>query len=487
MSSGEDIRNERIQKLSLLREAGMEGYPVHTERTSDIHAFVADFSALLESQALYTLAGRVMSRRGQGGIVFADIFDGSARVQIVLQEADMPAALFELFGKAVDTGDFIEVSGAALLTKRGERSLKVSQWRMLAKSLRPIPDEWFGLKDDEKRLRERELDILTNPDLRALFVRRAKFWQTIRSFLMDRGFLEVETPVLENSPGGADARPFVTHHNALDIDVYLRIAAGELWQKRLLVAGFSKVFEIGRVFRNEGQSAEHLQDYTQVEFYQAYADMTEGMEIVRDLYRRIAADVYGTQVFSIRGFEVDMAASWPVLDFRELFDEHFGINPTRCTEGEAIAAAERAGVSMSGTPNKPRALDALWKSIRKSIGGPAFLVGVPVFMEPLAKRSADGESVERFQVLIAGSEVGKGYSELNDPQDQYERFVAQEALRNLGDDEAQRMDSDFVRALEYGMPPAFGFGVSERLFAFLENKPAHESQLFPLLRPRVGE
>lgn len=484
MSSGEEIRNERIAKLTLLHGAGMEGYPAHTDRTMDVHMFVADFSALLESQASCTLAGRLMSRRGQGGIVFADLFDGTGRVQIVLQEAEMPAALFELFGKAVDTGDFIEASGVALLTKRGERSLKVSQWRMLTKSLRPIPDEWFGLKDDEKRLRERELDILTNPDLRALFMRRAKFWQTIRTFLIDRGFLEVETPVLENSPGGADARPFITHHNALDIDVYLRIAAGELWQKRLLVAGFPKVFEIGRMFRNEGQSAEHLQDYTQVEFYQAYADMQAGMEIVRDLYRRIAEHVYGTSVFSIRGFEVDFSGEWPVVDFRELFDQHFGIHPARCTEAEAVAAAERAGVIISGTPNKSRAIDALWKSIRKTIGGPAFLTGVPVFMEPLAKRAPDGESVERFQVLIAGSEVGKGYSELNDPQDQYERFVAQEALRQLGDDEAQRMDDDFIRALEYGMPPAFGFGVSERLFAFLENKPAHEAQLFPLLRPR---
>lgn len=484
MSTGEEIRNERIQKLSLLREAGMEGYPTHTNRTMDIHAFVADFSDLLESQAEHTLAGRIMSRRGQGGIIFADLFDGTARTQVVLQEVEMPTALFELFSTAVDTGDFIEVTGPALLTKRGERSLKVARWRMLAKSLRPIPDEWFGLKDDEKRLREREIDILVNQELRAIFVRRAKFWQTIRSFLSDRGFLEVETPVLENSPGGADARPFITHHNALDIDVYLRICAGELWQKRLLVAGFPKVFEIGRIFRNEGQSAEHLQDYTQVELYEAYSDMARGMEMVRDLYRRIAMDVYGAQVFTMRDFEVNLAGEWPVLDYRALLDERFGIDPVHCTEDEAVEAAKRAGVTLSA-PNKPRVIDALWKSIRKGIGGPAFLVGIPVFLEPLAKRSADGETVERFQVILAGSEIGKGFSELNDPQDQYERFAAQEALRQLGDDEAQRMDEEFVRALEYGMPPAFGFGVSERLFAFLENKPAHETQLFPLLRPRL--
>lgn len=480
-----EIRAERLKKLEKLKEAGMEAYPAISSRTADISQFLADFERREKDAESAILAGRIMSLRGQGGISFADVFDGSGRVQVLLQKSEMSGTLFELFKDAVDTGDFVECTGVAFTTKRGERSLKVSSWRMLSKSLLPIPDEWFGLKDEEKRLRERQVDLLLNADLRETFVRKSRFWSACRKFLEERGFLEIETPVLETSPGGAEARPFITHHNALDIDVYLRISAGELWQKRLLVAGFPKVFEIGRIFRNEGQSREHLQDYTQMEFYQAYSDYRDGMKLVQELYRHLVHSVYKKYTFTINGHEVDFAEEWKTIDFSESIKEHFGIDPIHCTAKEAIEAAREAKALPAGVePNKERAVDQLWKQIRKGIAGPAFLVGVPIFLEPLAKRSPKNpDIVERFQVIIAGSEVGKGFSELNDPIDQALRFEEQQRLRDKGDEEAQRMDVDYVRAMEYGMPPAFGFGVSERLFAFLENKPVHEVQLFPLLRP----
>ncbi len=484
MSSGDDIRAERLKKLELLRLSGMEAYPAHTERDTETTLFLEQFEDNLAFVKTVTLAGRIMSKRGQGGIVFADLFDGSGKVQVVFQKDEFDAALFDLFTNATDVGDFIQVTGVAYKTNKGHNSLKAASWKMLAKSLSPIPDQWFGLKDEEALLRQRYLSMLLDEDLRAMFERRARFWSAIREFLHARGFLEVETPVLETSPGGADARPFITKHNALDIEVYLRISL-ELWQKRLLVAGFPKVFEIGRIFRNEGQSREHLQDYVQLETYEAFSDMRKGMEFTKELYRYVVNAVYGKYTFQIGDHTVDFADEWPLVDFCEAIEKEYGVNPATCTEEEAIQAARDAKVELGKDPNKARAIDNLWKRIRKNIAGPAFLIGIPVYLEPLAKRSSENSNVvERFQVLLAGSEMGKGFSELNDPQDQRARFEEQQSMRDAGDDEAQRLDEDYVQAMEYGMPPAFGFGVSERLFAFLENRPAHESQLFPLLRPK---
>ncbi len=483
MSEG-DIRADRLKKIDRLKAAGMDPYPAKAEPTTTVSHFVATFAERESIAEVSTLAGRVMASRGQGGIMFADLDDGTARVQCVLQKDDMDEALFALYGETVDTGDFVEITGVAYTTKRGAQSIKVQSWRMVAKSLLPIPDSWYGLKDEELILRQRYLDILLNEDIRAMFIRRSKFWQTIRNFYIERGFLEVETPVLESTPGGADARPFETHHNALDIDVSLRISL-ELWLKRLLVAGYPKVFEIGRIFRNEGQSREHLQDYTQLESYEAYKDMRDGMEFVQELYRTIAKNVYGKYTFEINNHTVDLADNWGVIDFVAVIEKEYGINAISCSEEDAVQAAKSAGVVFGDAPNKARAVDGLWKLLRKGIAGPAFLVGVPVYLEPLAKRvSGNLDVVERFQIILAGSEMGKGFSELNDPQDQRSRFEDQQKLRDAGDDEAQRLDEDYVRAMEYGMPPSFGFGLSERLFSFLENRPAHEAQIFPLLRPK---
>lgn len=480
----EDIRNERLGKLARLKEQGVNPYPTTSARTHSNAAFLAEHASLETSSTPVTLAGRVMSIREHGGSVFIDLFDGTDRAQGFLQRDVLGDDAFDLFTSTVDTGDFIELSGTAFTTKRGMPSLSGTSWRMLAKSLLPIPDEWFGIKDEDERFRKRYLDILLQKELAERLVRRSKFWNVIRSFLLERSFVEVETPVLETTTGGAEARPFVTHHNALDIDVYLRISAGELWQKRLLVAGLPKVFEIGRIFRNEGMSPEHAQDYTQVEFYEAYKDYTAGMEMIQELYRRIADEVYGTRQFSIKGFSIDLDAEWVRYDFCKLLKDEYGLDPLDEAADWAAVLTERS-IPFEKGDGRERLVDIAWKQIRKTIAGPGFLVNVPVFMEPLAKKSEqDPRVVERFQVLLAGSEIGKGFSELNDPQDQAERFARQGELRAAGDEEAQMPDAQYVEAMEYGMPPAFGFGVSERLFSFLEGVSVREAQAFPLMRPR---
>ncbi len=482
----DDIRAERMKKLELLKEAGMDPYPIDSNRTHDGASFLNSFKTLESSGEKVTLTGRIMSLRSQGGIIFADIFDGSTRVQTLIKKDDIGDASFDLFSNAIDASDFIEVTGIAFTTKREVPSLAASTWRILSKSLRPVPDEWFGLKDDDERYRKRYLDILLNPSVADMVRKRSIFWNTIRSFMLERNFVEVETPVLENTTGGADARPFVTHHNALDMDVYLRISAGELWQKKLLVAGLPEVFEIGRIFRNEGMSREHLQDYTQLEFYAAYSDYTKGMEMIKELYQTIARNTFGTTTFTIGEHTVDLEAPWKIYNFCEVLKENYGIDPLDTTLDAVEKALQKADIVYEKKElNLERGVDLLWKKIRKTISGPGFLIGVPVYLEPLAKRApGNPQTVERFQVLLAGSEMGKGFSELNDPVDQLERFEHQQALRDAGDEEAQMADLGYVEALEYGMPPAFGFGLSERLFSFLAGVDVREGQIFPLMRPK---
>ena len=484
----ETVRAERLEKIARLKEAGMEAYPASTRRTHTGEQFLENHAVLLKNSEEIILAGRVMSIREHGGSLFVDIFDGTVKVQAYFQKENL-GDLFESFTLLVDTGDIIEVGGVAFVTKRGMPSLLGDTWRMLAKSLAPVPDQWFGIKDEDERYRKRYLDILLSADLAARIRRRSAFWNTIRQFLLERDFVEVETPVLETTTGGAEARPFVTHHNALDMNVYLRISAGELWQKRLLIAGLPKVFEIGRIFRNEGISFEHAQDYTQVEFYEAFKDYEFGMEMVTELYRTIADKVYGSQVFSIKGVDVDLAREWTTYDFSALMQDTYGFDPREAahmSDADARALLQKHEPAFEGEADGiGRVVDMLWKNIRKGLVGPGFLINVPVYLEPLAKKSAkDQRVVERFQVMIAGSEIGKGFSELNDPMDQAERFKEQQRLREAGDEEAQMPDAQFVEALEYGMPPAFGFGVSERLFSFFEGVSVREAQLFPLLRPR---
>lgn len=489
MASLQEIRDVRLKKIELLEQAGKNPYPSKTNRTHTIGQVLNTFESLETEKTVVTLAGRVMSLRAQGALIFANFSDGTETFQMLLKK-DEPteATIFDLFFDTIDIGDFVEVIGTLFVTNRGQKTILVTDWNILAKSLAPLPDKWDGLTDNDERFRKRYLDILTNSDLQDRFIKRSQFWNTIRQYLLEKGFIEVETPVLENTTGGADARPFATHHNALDIEVYLRISCGELWQKRLMVAGFPKTFEIGRIFRNEGMSNEHAQDYTQLEYYMAYADYHVGMEMTKELYTRIALEVFGTTKFHIRDFDIDFAGDWQMYDFCGLIQDKFNIDPLdENLSGEIVAhALTQAGVAFNPQElNKARGVDMLWKVIRKTLGGPGFLIGVPVYLEPLAKRSAkDTRVVERFQVILAGSEMGKGFSELNDPIDQRGRFQEQQDMRDAGDDEAQMADWDYVEALEHGMPPTFGFGVSERLFSFLLNVPIREAQLFPLMKPK---
>ncbi len=486
MASIEELRKERQNKRRLIEDAGKDVYPISTQRTHSVEQITQDFSGFSDAGELLWIAGRILSVREHGSVVFFDIFDGTDEIQVVLKEDEVePEADFELFVDAVDIGDFVEVKGVPDTTRTGQESIMASQWDMLAKAIRPIPTQWDGLEDTETRLRKRYIDILMNDEARDLVEKRSQFWRAIREFMEESDFLEVQTPILETTPGGADARAFKSHHNALDMDVYLRISAGELWQKRLLVAGFEKVFEVGRVFRNEGISAEHAQDYMQMEFYWAYADHEDGMEFTRDLYRHIAKETFDTLTFSIRGHEVDLGKEWQRIDYVDTVKEKMGVDIKNASLEEVKQALDENGINYDEDINKVRAVDILWKRCRKQISGPGFLVNVPKSLSPLAKTSDEDEStVAQFQPIIAGSEVGKGYSELNDPREQAKRFEKQEELRKEGDEEAQRFDHDFVEALEHGMPPACGFGVSERLFAFLMDLPIREAQIFPLLKPK---
>lgn len=494
MSSIDEIRKIRLQKLKSLEKMGLLAYPAKTKRTHSVAEALENFSKISKSGKELVLAGRIMAMRGHGGATFLDIYDGSylylgdtnLKIQVLIKEDKLGERGYKFFIDHFDIGDFIEVKGILIKTKRGEQTIEASDYKMLAKSLLPLPEKWHGLQDVEERLRKRYLDILFNPEVKEMVQRRAVFWNAMREFLIKEGFLEVETPVLETVTGGAEARPFITHHNALDMDLYLRISTGELWQKRLMVAGFKNVFEIGRIFRNEGMDAEHLQDYTQMEFYSAYHDYEWGMGFVEKMYKYVIKKTFGTLKFKIRGFNVDFSKKWQKYDFVSIISKYTKVNVLEASLPEMEKQLQKLNIDYDKKGfNITRAVDNLWKYARKNIGGPGFLINVPDYMEPLAKRNEKNPKlVQRFQVIIGGSENGKGFSELNDPIDQEERFKEQQKLREKGDEEAQMFDHDFVEALEYGMPPTCGFGVSERLFSFLMDKPARETQIFPLMKPR---
>ena len=484
MASIEELRNDRLKKRELLEQAGINAYPAHTKRTDPIELFVDRFTTYEHGKDVVTLAGRVMSKRGQGALMFCDIADGTGRTQVFLKSDEMDKVLFDLFTETVDSGDFIEVTGTAYTTKRGEKSLFVSGWTMLTKSLRPIPDAWYGLKDDDERYRKRYLDLLQNDDLRALFVKKAKFWQTMRNFLVSENFLEVETPTLEVTTGGAEARPFGTHHNDFNIDVFLRISVGELWQKRLLAGGFPRTFEIGRVYRNEGSSPEHLQEFTNVEFYAAYMDYRKGIEFTERMIKHVVEETFGTLQFTTRGHSFDLGGTWKCISYVDTIVEMTGVDVLTADDAAMKAKLDELGVAYEGA-NRERLTDTLWKYCRKQITGPVWLIDVPKIVSPLAKAKPENPLLtERVQLILAGAECTNGFSELNDPIDQAARFATQKKLLEAGDGEAMMSDDEFVEMLEYGMPPAFGFGMGERFFAFLVDKPLRETQLFPLLKPR---
>jgi lysyl-tRNA synthetase class 2 len=500
MASIEEIKDIRLKKVEILEKAGIYPYPSKVEKSHTIFEVKENFKKLEEVAQNVTIVGRVMSMRGQGALAFVDLYDGTARMQALLKadenivytdaKIDLEKVsitnAFDLFKETIDQSDFVQITGTLFVTKRGEETILCKEWKIISKSLRPIPDEWYGIKDEDERYRNRYIDILLNEELKNQVIRRSAFWQTIRNFLMTRDFIEVETPVLETMPGGADARPFVTFHNALEMNVYLRISAGELWQKKLLVSGIPRTFEIGRIFRNEGMSNEHAQDYTQLEFYMAYSNYNEGMKMVREMFIEIGEKVFGSTKFEILGSTIDLAEDWNIYDYVALIEERSSVNVLTADVDELVGALEDKHIKFDKKEiNRERATDLLWKDIRKTLIAPGFLINVPMFLEPLAKESKDKPgTVERFQIIMGGTELGKGFSELNDPLDQRRRFEHQEKLRDGGDDEAQMKDEGYIEAMEYGMPPAFGFGLSERVFSVLSGVSIREAQIFPLMKPK---
>lgn len=487
MASLEELRASRIEKLDRLKEAGMEPYPARVARDYSLDVVRDQFTGLEAEGKAYSIAGRVMAIRGQGAILFVVLDDGTAKFQVVFKSDTLDAASFELFQKAVDMGDFISTTGTFFTTQRGEPSQLVTAWQMASKSLLPLPEKWHGITDPDERFRKRYLDIVMNPELREMFAKKSAFWKATRDFMIEHGFQEVETPTLELTTGGAEANPFKTHHKDFDVPVFLRISIGELWQKRLMAAGFPKTFEIGRAYRNEGTSPEHLQEFTNMEFYWAYADYRDGMKLTQQLYQKIAMDVFGKTEFTTRGHTFDLAGEWAVVEYVDEIKRQTGVDVLTASEDEMRAKLDELKVKYEGA-NRERLTDTLWKYCRKNIAGPAFLVHHPKLVSPLAKESAERPgTVERFQVLLAGSEVGNGFSELNDPLDQRSRFELQQKLIESGDEEAMMPEWEFVDMLEHGMPPTCGFGFGERLFAFMVDKPIRETQYFPLMRPKGME
>lgn len=387
----------------------------------------------------------------------------------------------------LDTGDFIEATGTIDKSKTGEVSVFVSSMRLLTKALRPMPSSQDGFTNKEERMRRRYIDMNVNQEVKDRFIRRSTFWQATRDFLNDNGFIEVNIPVLEHTTGGADATPFVTHMDALDQDFYLRISH-ELPLKRLLGAGFEKVYDIGPRFRNENYSDEHLPEHIAMEWYWAYANWQDGMAFMEDMFKTVLQKTFGTLTFTLGEFAVDMGKKWEVWDYGTVIKDHYGIDVFESSLEDVKKALAEHKLEVEQTDNRARGIDKLWKNIRKTVAGPVWLVNTPTFISPLSKTHPDNPNItERFQAVIAGSELTNGFSELNDPLEQLARFKEQEAMRDAGDDEAMMLDIDFVEMLEYGMPPACGLGISERVFWIFEGVSAREGVPFPQLRVDYDE
>lgn len=490
MATLKELRDERLRKLDELKQLGINPYPANSQRTHDIVQVHADFSEL-EGKPV-RVVGRITSIRKFGKIAFIVIKDDSDSVQLFWRASDKTAnrdnsELLISDIALLDAGDFVQAGGTVIKTQTGEESVEIDTLRLLTKSLRPMPTQQDGFTNKEERMRRRYVDMNVNENVRQRFIRRSKFWQATRDFLNQHGFTEVNVPVLEHTTGGADANPFVTHMDALDEDFYLRISH-ELPLKRLLGAGFEKVYDIGPRFRNENYSDEHLPEHVAMEWYWAYADWQQGKQFMTEMYKYVLQQTFGTLQFKLGKFEIDLQKDWEEWDYAETIENRYGINPFSCTLEEVKAALKDNNLEVEQTENLVRGIDKLWKNIRKDVAGPVWLVNTPLFISPLSKANPDNpQTVQRFQPVMAGSELGNGFSELNDPQEQLERFVEQQQMRDAGDEEAMMLDIDFIEMLEYGMPPACGWGFSERVFWIFEGVTAREGVPFPQLRPEIDE
>ncbi len=497
-----DLEQQRVEKLGLLQEAGMAPYPRRTKRTHTIQEVRAAYEAAEEAKETpptVTVAGRLVSIRVMGKISFAHIQDGSGKIQLFLRHNNLDAEIYELFKKAFDLGDFVEATGPLMRTRTGELSVQPTALRMLAKAITPLPlpkeyeDEegnvtrYSAFSDVEERYRQRYADLATNPQVRDIFRIRSRAVSALRAWLDDHGFLEVETPILQSIYGGAAARPFTTYHNQLKQELYLRISF-ELYLKRLLVGMYERVYEIGRDFRNEGISYKHNPEFTQLEFYCAYTDLYGVMEMVELMLASAAEEVLGSTTLTYQGDEIDLTPPWRRVTLREVIQEGTGIDYVKYPEAKALRLEMRKrGYDAAGDTTWGHLVDDLLSEVEPTLIQPTFVHDYPIDISPLAKQKPDDPThVERFEVFIGGMEMGNAFTELNDPFEQEKRFLQQGRAYEAGDEEAQPMDEDYLRAMKYGMPPngGFGLGIDRLAMLFTDTHSIREVLLYPHLRPR---
>jgi lysyl-tRNA synthetase class 2 len=481
----EKLRAVRVEKLERLRAAGVHPYPYRYGVTHSVDDIARSETSLTENAETVAIAGRLMSLREHGKTTFGHVEDRTGRVQVYIRQDVVGAERFELF-KLVEVGDIVGVKGTVFRTKTNEMTVRVSEYEMLSKAIRSLPEKWHGLQDKEIRYRQRYVDLIVNPQVREVFAKRSRLIGLIRRFLIDRGYLEVETPVLQPVYGGAAARPFVTHHNALDMDLYLRIA-DELYLKRLLVGGFEKVFEFSKDFRNEGVDRSHNPEFTMMECYSAYEDYTDYMNMVEEMMRSVASEMAPGGKIVYQGREIDFNLPWKRVTFFDALERATGRDFRRMEAGEIMDTASRLNIDLAKITSPARGLDLIFgEAVEPALVEPTFVYDYPKALSPLAKdhRSVEG-LVERFEPYIGGFEVGNAFSELNDPLEQRIRFEEQALARTRGDAEAHLVDEDYLRALEYGMPPAagLGLGIDRLTMIFTDNRSIRDVLLFPQMRP----
>jgi len=485
MATIDEIRKNRLKKLKAIENAGLLAYPSQMKRTHTCREALENFAKFSRGKKEIVLDGRIRSLRQHGGLVFAHIKDGSDRIQVSLKRDKLGEKSFQFFLDNFDIGDFVEIRGVLFKTRRGEKTIEAADYKILAKSLLPLPEKWHGLKDVEERYRKRYLDLIFNPEVKKKFELRSEIIKQIREFLEEEGFLEVETPILQPLYGGAKARPFKTYLNALDIDLYLRISP-ELYLKRLLIGGFEKVFEIGKCFRNEGMDRAHNPDFTSLEFYWAYADYKDLMKLTEKLFSSLVKNIFGNFKIKYEGREINFKPPWPRIEFTQLLKKYTKINLDEIHIQALKKEAKKLGIESKG--GKAEMADEIYKKLcRPKIWQPTFIIHHPLGAFPLAKQlEKNPEKTANIQLVIAGFELINAFSELNDPIEQKKRFQEQEKIFKEGFEEAQRMDKDFIEALEYGMPPAAGFGMGiDRLVTLLtDSHSLREVILFPIMRPK---
>ena len=484
-SEQESLRREKLVKL---QEEGKDPFDVYKVKRTHSSKQVKDNFEELEGKEV-TVAGRIMSKRGQGKVVFSDIYDRDGKIQLFIKIDEVGEEALKQY-KTNDLGDWVAATGEVFKTKTGEVSVKVKTVELISKSLKPLPEKWHGLKDPDLRYRQREVDIITNPEVKDTFIKRSQIISGIRSFLDNRGFLEVETPMLATIAGGASARPFITHHNTLDLDMFLRIAP-ELYLKRCIVAGFEKVYELGRTFRNEGMSVRHNPEFTMIELYQAIADYNDMMELTENMVAEVCKKVNGTTKVTYQGTEIDFMPPWRRITMVDAVKEYAGVDYNEFkSDADAQAVAKEKNLEFSkplNTVTKGEVLNALYEEFcEEHMIQPTFIIDYPVEISPLTKKKRGNEMfTERFEGFVFGRELCNAYSELNDPIVQRERFAQQEKERELGDDEAYMIDEEFMSALETGMPPTGGLGIGiDRLIMFLTDSASiRDVILFPTMKP----